>query len=585
MLILGISAFHGDCSAAILKDGQLVAAVEEERFTRVKHWAGFPEHAVRFCLREAGAELKDLDHIAVSRDNKANLGKKILYTLPRPVFWKKLGGILKNVKTFQSIEDLFAEKFGVPAEDIKPKIKRVEHHLCHLAAAYLVSPFRQSALVSVDGLGDFVSAMYGAGNENRMEVFKRVYSPHSIGLFYTMITQYLGFKKYGDEYKVMGLASYGKPVYKKEMEEIISYRGSGAYGLNMKYFAHHRTKIDFNWKTGVPELPDLYTEAFTARFGKPRAPGEEVTDFHKNFAASMQKHTEHILFEIFGHVHGVTGLDKLCFAGGVAMNSVANGKILKHTPFKELYIPPAPSDAGNSVGAAFYTWNQHLGRERSFLLERAYLGPGYGDGDIGATLDKYKDRLREEEFEVTPGLDEDRLVDRVVDYICEGKVVGWFQGKMEFGARALGNRSIVVDPRRGDMKEILNARIKKREQFRPFAPSILIEKVPEWFEESYPVPFMEKVYDIKREKRAAIPAVTHVDGTGRLQSVSRECNPLYYKLIQTFEKKTGVPILLNTSFNENEPIVSTPGEALEAFLRTKMDVVVLKNRIISRDSQ
>lgn len=582
MMVLGICAYHGDCSASIVVDGKLAAAVEEERFTRVKHWAGFPEHSIKYCLKEAHATLDDVDYIAVARDTKANIKKKVAYVLRSPSFWKKLRGISKNRKIFQSFEELFARAFNVDPEPVKAKIRPVEHHLAHLASTYFVSPFDKAALVSVDGLGDFASAMYGVGQGNKIEPFQRVYSPHSIGLFYTMITQFLGFKKYGDEYKVMGLASYGEPEYLKEMEDIIAYTGAGNYKLNMKYFDHHRKKLSFNWKSGVPEFPDIYSGEFVKAFGKPRDPEEPVTDFHKNFAASMQKHTENILFHIMNYVHERVNIDSLCLAGGVAMNSVANGKIFANTPFKDVYIPPAAGDAGTSMGAAFYTWNHQLGNKKSFVLDTGYWGPGFEQEEIDEVIAGYKDQLDTGEFHMETVTGEDQLVEKTVDFIAEGNVVGWFQGRMEFGARALGNRSIVVDPRRTDMKDILNARIKKREMFRPFAPSIIIEKVPDWFESSYHVPFMEKVYVIKEEKREQIPAVTHVDGTGRLQTVEKSHNPLYYKLIDTFGKKTGVPIVLNTSFNENEPIVATPSEALDAFLRTKMDVVVLGRTIIKR---
>jgi carbamoyltransferase len=585
MIILGICAYHGDCSAAIVKDGKLVAAVEEERFRRIKHWAGFPEMAIRYCLEEAGTTLKDVHTIAIAKDTKANRDKKIAYLFKNPSSWKKVGGKLKNKSTFDKLETLFARAFDADEGEIKQKIVYVEHHLAHLASAFLVSPFEEAALVSIDGFGDFVSAMYGTGKDNSVEAFQRVFYPYSIGIFYTTITQFLGFKKFGDEYKVMGLSSYGNPKYLKEMEEIISYKGNGDFHLNLDYFKHHRIKIDYNWESGEPDLPDLYSEAFVERFGKPREPGEAVEDFHRDFAASMQKHTEAIIFNMLHHAYDKTNIDKLSLAGGVAMNSVANGRIIANTPFRDVYIPPAAGDAGTSMGAAFYVWNHVLRNQRSFRLDNGYWGPQYGQEEIEATVNRYNDRLREEEFSLLTMEDEDRLVQDTVEEIVKGKVVGWFQGRMEFGARALGNRSIVVDPRRHDMKDILNARIKKRESFRPFAPSILEETVDQWFEDDYPVPFMEKVYDIKEGKKEQIPAVTHVDGTGRLQSVAKEQNPLYYKLIDAFRQKTGVPIVLNTSFNENEPIVCTPEEALEAFLRTKMDVVVLGNRVIKRKNQ
>ena len=582
MIILGICAYHADCSASIVSDGRLIAAAEEERFTRVKHWAGFPEHAVRYCLKEAGVTIGEIDYIAVARDPKANLYHKIAYFIKTPSAWKKFAIKLNHKKVFESIENIFAEKFGISADSLAPKIRYVEHHMAHLASAYLVSPFEESVLISIDGFGDFVSAMYGEGRGGQINILKKVYYPHSIGIFYSMITQFLGFKKYGDEYKVMGLASYGEPRFLGKMEDIISYIGKGEYRLNLEYFRHHKIKLDFRWESGEPQMPDLFSEKLVKALGKPRDSNELITGFHRDLAASLQKHTENIFFEILNDVHNEIKVDNLSLAGGVAMNSVANGKVFKKTPFKEVYIPPAAGDAGNSLGAAFYVFNQASGNKKSFVLEHGYWGPEFDNEVVEKTIKYYCKELPSDHFDIEVINNTEELIDRVVDAIMDSKVVGWFQGRMEFGARALGNRSIIVDPRRHDMKDILNARIKKREQFRPFAPSILVEQVPEWFEESSPVPFMEKVYNIKEEKRPLIPAVTHVDGTGRLQSVKQTQNPLYYKLIKTFAEKTGVPILLNTSFNENEPIVCTPGEALEAFLRTRMDVVVLKDWIISR---
>jgi len=580
MIILGISVYHGDCSASIVKGGRLIAAVEEERFTRVKHWAGFPEHSVRCCLKEVGVTIGEVDYIAVSRDPKANLYRKLAYFIKTPSAWKKLGTKLKHKKVFESIESIFAEKFGISADSLAPKIRYVEHHIAHLASAYLVSPFEESALVSIDGFGDFVSAMYGEGRGDKINILRKVYYPHSIGIFYSMITQYLGFKKYGDEYKVMGLASYGEPRVLGKMENIISYIGKGEYRLNLKYFRHHKIKLDFRWDSGEPMLPDIYTGKLIETVGEPRATNAPITDFHRNLAASLQKHTENIIFEILNYVHNEINVDNLSFAGGVAMNSVANGKIFKNTPFKEVYIPPAAGDAGNSMGAAFYVWSSiPTGRQRNihFILEHGYWGPEFDNEAVEKTIKNYRKKLPEDKFDVVILGNTDRLINKTLDAIMDGKVVGWFQGRMEFGARALGNRSIVVDPRRHDMKDILNSRIKKRENFRPFAPSILFEKTDEWFEENYPVPFMEKVY-----KRGIFENFTVSHRIHGYTTVKKSQNPLYYKLIKKFEEKTGVPILLNTSFNENEPIVCTPEEALEAFLRTKMDVAVLKNCIISR---
>ncbi len=582
MIILGISAYHGDCSAAILKDGKLIAAVEEERFTRIKHWAGFPVNSIKYCLKEADVDLMDVDYIAIARDTKANYFKKIAYVLITPSSWKKASNRLKVKRRFETIEEIFNKNFGIEVDLLKEKIKYVEHHKAHVSSAYFLSPFKESTLVSIDGFGDFVSAMYGVGVGNELKFFKKVYYPHSIGIFYTMITQFLGFKKYGDEYKVMGLSSYGEPEFLNEMEELIYYKGNGEYELNLKYYRHHKDRIDFNFEEGSPDIGDVFSDEIYKLLGDSRNYNDEINNKHKNIAKSMQVHTENIIFKMLDYAYGKTGIDKLSLAGGVAMNSVANGKIFRRTKFKDVYIPPAAGDAGTSMGAAFYVYNVILNNEDRFHLNNGYLGPGYAEDEIFKTIEEYKHELEKNGVSISYSKTKDELVKRTVEDIEQGLVVGWYQGRMEFGARALGNRSIVVDPRRKDMRDILNSRIKKRESFRPFAPSILLEKTSDWFEESYPVPFMEKVYNIKEEKRALIPAVTHVDGTGRLQTVEESQNPLYYKLIKEFEKKTGVPIVLNTSFNENEPIVNTPQEAINTFLRTKMDTLVMENYILKR---
>lgn len=582
MIILGISAFHGDCSASLLKDGKLIAAVEEERFTRIKHWAGFPKESIRYCLAEAGIQIDEVDRIAVSKDPHSNMFNKVKYVLKTPASWGIVGSRLKSKKVFESFENLFEKEFETDPSIVRGKIVNVEHHLAHLASTFFVSPFKSASIISIDGFGDFVSAMYGTGTENSMKSFEKVFYPHSIGIFYTMMTQFLGFKNYGDEYKVMGLSSFGKPEYQNEMENIISYSGKGKFKLNMSCFVHNRKNVDFNWETGIPDIPDLFSKKVIEMFGKPRDKSDSVSENHRNLAASMQKHTESIIFKILNYVYKETKEKNLCYAGGVAMNSVVNGKILKDTPFENIYIPPVAGDAGTSMGAAFYVWNQVHKESRNFILRNSYLGPGFTRKEINTSIDDFKGRFKEEKIDIAETKSQKELLEKVVSLIIGGNVIGWFQGRMEFGARALGNRSIVVDPRSDDMQEILNARIKKREKFRPFAPSILEDKVKDWFEEDYPVPFMEKVYKIKEGKKGLIPAVTHVDGTGRLQSVNRKDNPLYYDLISKFGDKTGVPILLNTSFNENEPIVCTPKEAIEAFLRTKMDVIVLGNLIIKR---
>ena len=582
MNILGISAYHGDCSATLIRNGVVLAAVEEERFTRIKHWAGFPEKAIRYCLKEANVALEQIDRIAVGRNPRANLKERFGFILRNRQSLKKLAVRFQNRRSIVGIAERLAACFDVPIQTIKRRIINVDHHLAHMASAFMVSPFDRASILTVDGFGDFVSSMQGYGRENRMDVLGKVLYPHSIGLFYTLITQFLGFTKYGDEFKVMGLAALGKATLVEKLKQVIRYTGNGQYVLNLEYFRHHSEGVDMTWDGGEPTMGPVYSRKFVEDFGKPRQAEEKITTYHRDLAASLQIVTEEIIFALLNDLYAKTRDNRLCLAGGVAMNSVANGKIFDHTPFQEIYIQSAAGDAGTSLGAAYYVYNQLLGNPRDFVMTSSYWGPSFDNDEISEILKENEREIRTLGCEITKFGDNGALCRETAAQIASGKVVGWFQGRMEWGPRALGNRSIVVDPRRPDMKDILNSRIKRREPFRPFAPSVLLEYTGEYFEKDYPDPFMIKVYPIRREKRNAIPAVTHVDGTGRLQTVSHEENPLYYTLIKEFQNLTGVPVLLNTSFNENEPIVCTPLEALDCFLRTKMDLLVLGRYLIFR---
>lgn len=575
MIILGINAYHADSSAAILVDGKLLAATEEERFTRVKHWAGFPAQSILFCLKEAGITLHEVDHIAIGRDPKAKLLKKIMYLLKNP-----MGGLdtvmnrLQNSRKVSSLEKEFANITGIDEKMIKPKIHQVEHHRSHLASAFFASPFEEAALLSIDGSGDFTTTMIGIGQNNNFNVLDSVDFPVSVGSFYTAFTQFLGFPHYGDEYKVMGLAPLGEPKYVDKLRDVIQFTENGLFNWNHKYFKSAKDIVVTYGDDHIPFVGTLYTPYLEEKFGKAREKGAELTQYHKDIAASVQRFTEELIFHIVNHLQKRTGLKNLCIAGGVAQNSVANGKILKNSKFENLYIPSAGHDAGISMGAAYYVYNQVLKQPRAKAIYSAYTGSIFNNEEIeiylksrNITYTRYEDN---------------ELYDRVTNCLIDSGVVGWFQGRAEFGPRALGGRSILADPRRNDAKDLLNAKIKRRESFRPFAPSILREYVNEYFELNDNVPFMEKVFPIKKEKQGSIPAVTHVDGTGRLQSVDIDVSPRYYHLIEEFRKKTGVPILLNTSFNENEPIVNTPGEALDCFLRTQMDMLVLENCVVQR---
>lgn len=573
MTILGINAYHADSSAAIFVDGKLIAATEEERFTRVKHWAGFPAKAIAFCLKEAGITLEELDHIAIGRDPKAKLKNKMAFLAKNPL--ANVGMVMdriKNAKSVASLEDEFEKAFGVSADLIKPKIHQVEHHRSHLASAFFASPFEEAAILSIDGSGDFTTTMIATGKGSHIEVIDSVDFPVSAGLFYTAFTQYLGFPHYGDEYKVMGLAPYGEPKYVDDIKQILKFTDDGLFDWDSKYFTP-ATKIKLDYENNIPTVSQLYTDKIEKLFGPARKKGEELTQKHKDLASSVQRACEDLIMHILNSLQKRTGLKNVCIAGGVAQNSVANGKILSQTGFENVYIPSAGHDAGISMGSALYVHNQVLEQPRAEAIYTAYTGSKFSNDEI-------EEYLKGRGIKYTRYNNDEELYDKITDKLLEPGVVGWFSGRAEFGPRALGARSIIADPRNDKAKELLNSKIKRRESFRPFAPSILKEYVSEYFTKVEDVPFMEKVLPIKPEKYEEIPAVTHVDGTGRLQTVMKDVSPRYYSLIENFRKKTGTPILLNTSFNENEPIVNSPEEALNCFLRTDMDMLVLENIIV-----
>jgi carbamoyltransferase len=580
--IVGINAYHGDSAACLLIDGQLVAAAEEERFRRVKYWAGFPSEAIRYCISEAGIRLADVDFVAINQDGRANLWRKLQYAaLHRPNLSVALDR-LKNKKKRATVAEELARVF--PQDSLRAEVCHVEHHLAHLASTFLVSPFKDATVVSVDGFGDFASAAWGVGHGSLIEVEDKVYFPHSLGIFYQALTQHLGFYHYGDEYKVMGLAPYGSPKYMEAMRKIVHPKEDGSFSLDLMYFRHHNEKIEYEWEKGEPTVGTLFSEALVDLLGPVRAEGEEITQRHRDLARSMQAMYEEAFFHLLNCLHNRHGMETLALAGGCAMNSVANGRIYRQTPFRKVYIQSAAGDAGGAIGAAFAVAAERGLMPQPFAMDHAYWGPEFSDGYIKALCENEQASIVREHCSVRRIDDEGELVRAVADAISQGLVIGWFQGRMEWGPRALGNRSILADPRRADMKDILNLKIKRRESFRPFAPSILREHVTEWFETDDDVPFMMQVYQIRAERRASIPAVTHVDGSGRLQTVHQQANPRYHRLIDAFRKLTGIPMVLNTSFNENEPVVCKPEEALACFLRTKMDVLVLGNWVISRAS-
>jgi carbamoyltransferase len=580
-IILGLNAFHADSSAALVCNGKLIAAAEEERFRRIKHWAGFPTQAIAYCLREAGVQLTDVDHVAFNQDSRANLLRKIGYFLsqrPSPALvLRRLG----NRRSRATIPALLERAF--PGEILRAKLHAVEHHLAHLSSAFHVSPFDQAAIISVDGFGDFSSAAWGASADGEIKIHGRVYFPHSLGVFYQALTQYLGFPHYGDEYKVMGLAPYGCAAFLNAMHKIVHLEPDGGFRLDLKFFRHHREDVPYQWE-GSPGFGDLFTPVLEKLLGPRRRPDEPLEDRHRDIARSAQAIYEEAFFHLACAVHKRSGLTNLALAGGCAMNSVANGKVRRMTPFRRVYVQAAAGDGGGAIGAAFAVWHK-LGGKRAFVMDHAYWGPAFGGQEIAKLLATQHSEIAEAGCAVEVIPDEAALTGKTAAAIAAGQVVGWFQGRMEWGPRALGNRSILCDPRRPDMKVLLNAKIKRRESFRPFAPSVLQEAVSEWFEEDDAVPFMMQVFQIREEKRALIPAVTHVDGSGRLQTVSRATNPRYHRLIETFRALTGIPMVLNTSFNENEPVVCKPEEALDCFLRTNMDVLVINDTFISRSTQ
>lgn len=581
MNILGINAYHGNASAAIVCDGQLIAAVEEERFNRVKYAAGFPAQAIRYCLKEAGLTLSDIDHVAIPRNPYARLFTKLMYALRMPSFARQRAKVLVS---FSGIPEALAAAFDADPKKIKAKFHRIEHHQAHLASSFFVSPFERAALLSADGLGDFASSMWGVGEGSRMSIHGAVAFPHSLGLFYSAVTQFLGFLKFGDEYKVMGLGAYGQPDRLEAFRDIVRFdensRANG-FRLGLDYFTHHRSGPEMTWAEAdkTPTLGKMFSPEMSRRLGPVRHPDEPVEQRHKNLACSLQARLEEVYLGMLRKLAKETGMKAVCLAGGVAFNCVANGKIFDATGFENVYVHPAAGDGGLSVGAAYYVWHQVLGKPRAFVMNHAYWGPGYSRDETRRAIDA--SALARDGYSVAE-LSEPELMRSTAQIIADGKILGWFQGRAEWGPRALGNRSIVADPRRPEMKEILNRRIKHRESFRPFAPSILAEATGDYFEKSHPSPFMTLAYSVRPEMRDKIPAPTHVDGTGRLQTVTRDANSRYWQLIKAFENLTGVPVVLNTSFNDNEPIVCRPEEAIDCFLRTQMDALVLGDFLVVR---
>jgi len=581
MLIVGLNAYHGDVAAAVIRDGRLIAAVEEERFSRIKHVAGFPAQAISRGLAMAKAGAGDVDLWAIARGRRVHLLQKAKFALTHRPGAALLRQYRNSGSQYGAVPDVIAQTFNLPPDTVASRARYIEHHPAHLASAFHTSGLTEAACCAIDGFGDFVSVSVGHGRGGAIDVLDRVYFPHSLGLIYLAITQYLGFKHFGDEYKVMGLAPYGTPNHVEAIRRLVHLEPGGQFKLALEFFNHWTGDVSMNWASGAPTVPDVYTDRLIDLLGPARRPDEPVTSRHEDLAASVQRVFEEAAFHVLRGVHARVGLDTLCLAGGCAMNSVANGKIRQHTPFTSVFIQPAAGDNGTALGAALTAWHQSGARPTSPRMEHSYWGTEYDAATVAAVITA-SGVVGQGRCDWTTHEDEAVLCRETAALLAGGQIVGWFQGRMEWGARALGNRSILADPRRADMREVINQKIKFRERFRPFAPSILAEDIGEYFVDAVHDPFMIQVYPVAPDKRSVIPAVTHVDGSGRLQSVSEVSNPRYWALLRAFKAVTGVPVLLNTSFNENEPIVERPEQALDCFLRTDMDVLVMGPHILRK---
>ena len=567
MLILGLNMFHADASAALVQDGEVVFAIAEERLNRIKHYAGFPSLAIKACLDFTGVKITDIDHVAIGQDSDANLTEKVQYALANPARILNFIRLRQRKQPMRDVRSLLAKALNIDRKTLRFEEHHLEHHIAHIASAYYCSPFDKAAGFSYDGSGDFVSTMMARCEGNQIQVLDRVFLPDSLGSFYTMVCEFIGYQHYGDEGKVMGLAPYGKDTLCAKLAEVIGLR-NGSFNLDRSFFKPLGSNEGMQLlPNGTVRLARHFSSRMVKAFGDPRQPHTEITQREMDLAYAMQYRFEDVLFHLLNQLYKRVPSPDLVMAGGCALNSVANGKLFTRTPFRRTWIQPAAGDEGLAIGAALHTYHAVLNQARRFVMKNSYLGPQFSDARIESALRKADLHYRK--------LERQPLLDAVAQKIAAGEVVGWFQGRLEWGPRALGNRSILAHPGLPGMKDILNTRIKQREWFRPFAPSILEERQCEYFEHGHPSPFMLHVYKIRPEKRAQLSAVNHVDDTGRLQSVSREENPLYYELIRAFERKTGTPVLLNTSFNENEPIVCQPEDAIDCFKRTRMDVLAI----------
>ena len=580
MVIIGLNINHADSAACIIVNGKIVAAIEEERFVRKKHYSGFPFYSIEFCLQSAKLQMSAVDFVTLNYSPTSNLKKKVLYSIKNLASLATLKKIISFKNKFFQASEL--ESYLIK-NNFSGKVINIEHHMSHMASSYYNSTFENAAGLTLDGFGDFCSTETFLCNNNKIETLNKVYFPHSLGILYQAITQFLGFKNYGDEYKVMGLASYGEPKYLKEFESLAKYSDKNFFLLNLEYFSHHsNSDFSYNFPDGIPKFTDLYSRKIINLLGDERHPNDRIKEHHFDIACSLQKCFEDIIFSILNKLYLKTKTENLCLAGGCAFNSKLNGLIREKTPFKNIFIQPNAGDAGGSMGSALhFLKSDEIGKSYVYQNEKnkCYLGTEYSNDFIEDNLINKNSLIKNYNFKKLTDSD---LYSEVAKRISSNQVIGWFKGRCEWGPRALGNRSILADARNPEIKDILNKKIKLRESFRPFAPSVLEEFSNIYFDLDYSSPFMLNVVNSKEIAKKIVPSVVHVDNTCRVQTVSKIDNYHFYNLISEFNKITGVPIVLNTSFNENEPIVLTPHHAFDCFRRTSMDCLVLENWIISR---
>lgn len=577
--ILGLNCFHADSAACLVIDGQLAGAVAEERLgPRIKHSSQFPENAVRWLLADAGLRLGDITHVALPRDTAANRFAKVAHVVRNP--GPGIRAAAEHLSRRRKTTSMLTKLAGICGEDpaqAKFETVPVEHHLAHVASAYYLSPFDTlTAGFSFDASGDFASAMACRCEGTRIDVADRVFLPHSLGFFYTALCQFIGFDEFGEEYKVMGLAPYGEDRYRDAMRELVHLDPQGWFRLAQGYFGMHDGGVSGGTaRDGRLIMGKFYSDKLARLLGPPRRRGEPLGQREKDIARSTQVRFEEAAVHCLSRVHNLVSSRQLVMAGGCALNGVANARILRETAFSNVYLQAAASDDGTCLGAAYYAWHNAAGGRARFHMKHAFWGPAYSS-------ERHRKALEATGLAVHTCADDGELVEVASKLIAGGSVVGWYQGRSEWGPRALGNRSILANPAIPSMKDTINAKIKRRESFRPFAPSVLREEAATYFEQSVDTPFMMHVVKLKPEWRERFPAITHVDGTGRLQTVDADSNPLYHRLIEALRRRTGAGLVLNTSFNENEPVVDTPEQAVDCFMRTDMDALCVGRHVVTK---